>query len=121
MAGDKGLRLFQVQKRGNRDLVDIRAVETLPSAERIAQVLVISPAALIAAKVIAYHNRRGKPKSGTNWRDIALLLLKFPDLKHEQGPVAEQLTILGAAPAIFAVWHEFVHQEIAPEDDEAEF
>jgi hypothetical protein len=29
----------------------------------------------------AFHQRRGKPKSGTDWRDIAMLLLAFPDLK----------------------------------------
>src|SRR5437660_1404300 len=37
----RGYRLFPVRKSGNRHLVDVRSVETLPSAQRIAQVLVI--------------------------------------------------------------------------------
>src|SRR5262249_55394278 len=50
----RGYRLFQTQKSGNRHLVDLRPVETLPSAQRIAQVLVMAPTELIASKVIAY-------------------------------------------------------------------
>jgi Nucleotidyl transferase AbiEii toxin, Type IV TA system len=74
----RGLRVFQVRKSGNRHLVDLRSVESLPGAERIAGVLVLAPAELIASKVIAYHQRRGQPKSGTDWRDLAMLLLTFP-------------------------------------------
>jgi len=83
-------------------------------------VLVLAPAALIASKVIAYQQRRGQPKSGTDWRDLALLLLTFPDLKREAGPVVDQLQAAGAPPDVLAVWHELVAQEIRPaEDDEA--
>jgi hypothetical protein len=73
VAEGRGLRLFQVRKSGNRHLVDVRAIERLPDTQRIADVLVLAPADLIASKVIAFHQRRGKPKSGTDWRDIALL------------------------------------------------
>src|SRR5919201_1392848 len=68
VGGGRGLRVFQVRKAGNRHLVDLRSVETLPGAERIAGVLVLAPAALIASKVIAYQQRRRQPKSGTDWR-----------------------------------------------------
>jgi hypothetical protein len=40
--------------------------------------LVVSPPELIANKVIAFSSRRDKPKSGTDWRDVAMLLLQFP-------------------------------------------
>ena len=70
--------------------MDVRAVDELPHSERIAGVLVTAPAELIAMKVIAYHRRRGQPESGTDWRDLAMLLLRFPDLKNESGRVAEQ-------------------------------
>ena len=40
----KGYRLYQIQKQGNRHLVDLRPVETLPLARRIEQVLVMAPA-----------------------------------------------------------------------------
>ena len=59
----KGYRLFQIQKPRNRHLVDLRKVESLPHAERIEEVLVMSPVELIAHKVIAYHTRRGPTES----------------------------------------------------------
>jgi len=63
----KGFRIYQTRKEGNRHLVDLRSVDELPSSETIENVLVMSPAELIASKVISYHSRRGKPKSGTDW------------------------------------------------------
>lgn len=117
----KGYRLYQIQKTGNRHLVDIRPIETLPSTQRIAQVLVIAPADLIAIKVISYHQRRGKPKSGTDWRDLAMLLLTFPDLKSEQGIVADKLQTLEASLDVFNVWKELVAQEIQATDEDDEF
>src|SRR5712692_5448411 len=104
----RGFRVFQVRKAGNRHLVDLRRVETLPGAERIAGVLVLAPAALIASKVIAYQHRRGQPKSGTDWRDLAMLLLTFPDLKHDPGPVRECLLAPGADHSVMAAWNELV-------------
>src|SRR5258708_2280861 len=80
----KGYRLFQIQKPRNRHLVDVRTTDSLPHAERIEDVLVMSPPEFIAHKVIAYHARRGQPKAGTDWRDLAMLLLTFPELKQEQ-------------------------------------
>ena len=38
----KGYRLFQIQKPRNRHLVDVRTAESLPHAERIEDVLVMS-------------------------------------------------------------------------------
>jgi hypothetical protein len=115
----RGFRLFQVQKPGNRHLVDLRPVESLPATERIGQVLVIAPADLIASKVIAYHQRRGTPKSGTDWRDLAMLLLTFPELKRDPGPVTERLQAAGVETAVLAAWQEWVAQEIeAPADDD---
>ncbi|MBI3177548.1 MAG: nucleotidyl transferase AbiEii/AbiGii toxin family protein [Chloroflexi bacterium] len=116
----RGYRLYQIQKPGNRHLVDVRPVETLPATQRIAEVLVIAPADLIASKVIAYHQRRGHPKSGTDWRDLAMLLLTFPDLKRDPGPVTDRLKAADVTPAVLAVWKELVAQEIqsAEEDDE---
>lgn len=117
----RGYRLYQIQKSGNRHLVDVRPVTVLPAAQRIAQVLVIAPADLIASKVIAYAQRRGSPKSGTDWRDLALLLLTFPDLKRDPGPVTDCLLVMGADAAVFAVWKELATQEIRAADDEDEF
>jgi hypothetical protein len=113
-----GFRLYQIQKTGNRHLVGIRLVSSLPPARRIAEVLVASPEEWIALKVIAYHLRRGQPKSGTDWRDIAMLLLTFPDLKREDGPVMERLKAENAGEEALTLWRELVNQEIQAEDED---
>jgi hypothetical protein len=121
VADGRGLRIFQVRKIGNRHLVDVRAIDRLPDTQRIAEVLVIAPADLIASKVIAFHGRRGKPKSGTDWRDLALLLLTFPELKQEQGPVGERLLAAGVPADVLDVWHDLVAQELLLPDDDDEY
>ena len=117
----RGFRLFQVRQSGNRHLVDVRPVERLPLSQRIAGVLVMAPAELIAAKVIAYHHRRGQPKSGTDWRDLAMLLLAFPELKRATGAVADRLAAAGADAEVLAVWHDLVAHEIQRSDEDGEF
>jgi hypothetical protein len=117
VVGGQGYRLYQVRKSGNRHLVDVRSVETLPAAERIADILVLAPAELIASKVISYCQRRGQPKSGTDWRDLAMLLLTFPDLKRDPGPVVDCLRVTGVDPTVLSAWKELVAQEIRPEDE----
>ncbi|GAB4504968.1 MAG: hypothetical protein Fur0043_19630 [Anaerolineales bacterium] len=118
VAEGRGFRIYQVQKRGNRHLVDIRPARRLPRSRRIAQVLVASPEELLALKVIAYHQRRGQPKSGTDWRDIAMLLLAFPELKQKDGLVTECLKAENAEEDVINLWNELVEQEIQSTDDE---
>lgn len=121
VAEGRGYRLYQIQKSGNRHLVDIRLVPSLPPSQRIAEVLVALPEELIALKVIAYHLRRGQPKSGTDWRDIAMLLLAFPGLKSTDGLVAERLRAENAGEEVVKLWHELVKQEIQTTDEDDEF
>ncbi|MGH9841190.1 MAG: nucleotidyl transferase AbiEii/AbiGii toxin family protein [Blastocatellia bacterium] len=116
-----GYRIFQLQKTGNRHLVDLRAVKSFPSLQYLDGVQVLAPAELIASKVISYRQRRGKPKAGTDWRDLALLLLTFPELKCDPGPVTDSLDAAQADPNTLAVWRELVAQEILPESDEDDF
>ena len=117
----KGLRLFQIQKPRNRHLVDVRNTESLPHAERIEEVLVISPTELIAHKVVSYHARRGQPKSGTDWRDLAMLLLTFPELKRDEGAVSEALRSMSGKTDVMQTWRELVTQQVIPADDDEEF
>ena len=114
-----GYRVYQLQKPKNRHLVDVRAVQELPPTQRVQEVLVLTPAELIAAKVSAWTSRRGKPKAGTDWRDLAILLLTFPDLKTEEGPVADRLRAAGAPESAMEAWKDVVAQEILPEDEDA--
>jgi hypothetical protein len=118
---DKGYRLFQIQKPRNRHLVDLRTVTSLPHAQRIEDVLVTSPPELIAQKVIAYHGRRGQPKAGTDWRDLAMLLLTFPELKQEQGAVSEALKSAEVKDEVIETWRGLVAQELIESDDDGEF
>lgn len=116
-----GFRIYQVQKPENRHLVDIRPVDELPPAKRVNKVLVVTPEELIAGKVMAWVRRQGKPKAGTDWRDLAMLLLTFPELKTVDGPVMDRLIASGAGKAVVAAWKKLVAQEISPEDEEDEF
>lgn len=81
----------------------------------------MAPADLIASKVIAYQQRRGQPKSGTDWRDLAMLLLTFPALKCDPGPVVERLRAAGADPEVLTVWKALVAQEIRPAEEDEEY
>ncbi|MBO0859479.1 MAG: nucleotidyl transferase AbiEii/AbiGii toxin family protein [Chloracidobacterium sp.] len=116
-----GYRLYQVRKAGNRHLVDVRPVETLPSHRRVEDIQTIDPVGLIAGKVTAYHKRGDKPKAFTDRRDLAMLLLAFPDLKCDPGPVSERLREDGADEATLAAWREVVESKIEPQDEDSEF
>ena len=121
VADGRGYRLYQIQKSGNRHLVDIRLVPSLPPSQRIAKILVASPEELIALKVIAYYQRRGQPKSGTDWRDVAMLLLAFPELKSNDGPVAKRLKAENAGEDVMNLWRDLVKQEIQATEEDDEF
>jgi Nucleotidyl transferase AbiEii toxin, Type IV TA system len=121
VAQGRGFRIFQLQKPRNRHPVDIRPVAKLPPLRKVMEVQVVAPEELIAGKVMAYQHRKGSPKSGTDWRDIAILLLRFPKLKSEIGPVRRRLVAAGADRAVLSAWGRIVKQPIAPQPDEDEF
>lgn len=121
VAGGRGLRVYQVQKQGSRHLAGIRPVPALPRSRQINDVPVMDAAELIASKVVSLQARKHSPKSGTDWRDIALLLLAFPDLKRDPGPVTDRLIEQGASSNVLARWRDLVAQEFRPEQDEDEF
>ena len=119
--GGKGYRLFQMQKTGNRHLVDIRPVESLPKSQVIEEIRVLNPPELIAHKVISYSSRRGQPKGFSDMRDLAVLFLTFPEMKTESGAVSAALKILGASAEEMDAWTELVAQEISSSNDDDEF
>ena len=114
-------RLYQLVKPKYRHLADVRPVDTLPPAGLIDGVLVVTPIEVIAGKVISCVRRKGKPKSFTDRRDLAHMLLKFPELKVEHGPVEERLAAHGADEESLAFWRQLVAEEIRPEEDDDEF
>jgi hypothetical protein len=119
VAGGKEFRIFQVRQPKNRHLVDVRKVESLPPTQMVAEVRVLTPEELIAQKVVSYTHRRGQPKGGTDWRDLAILLLTFPQLKSEKGEVANRLAANRADVAAMEEWRRLAASEIVvPEEDE---
>ncbi len=111
----KGFRVYQTRKEGNRHLVDVRPVEDFPETEKIENIRVLSPLELIVSKVISYHARRGKPKSGTDWRDLAVLLLQFPELKEKVLAVLEEKNV---SEAVLETWKNIKNQDFQVEDDD---
>ena len=121
IGGGKGYRVFQLRKEGNRHLVDLRPVTTLPASQSVEGVLVVSPAELIALKVASYHMRKGKAKAFLDRRDLAMLFFAFPDLKNETGSVESSLRSLGVSEEVMSSWRELVAEKIEESTDEDEF
>lgn len=115
VADGKGFRVYQLRTEGNRHLVDLRAVNELPNTRTIENILVLSPVELIASKIISYHSRKGKPKSGTDYRDLGMLLLRFPELKEK---VTAILTAKNFGTAVLETWAEISSQNFQFEDDD---
>ena len=115
VAEGKGFRVYQLRSEGNRHLVDLRAIESLPNTETIENIKVLSPVELIVSKVISYHSRRGNPKAGTDYRDLGMLLLRFADLKEE---VTKLLQAKNVGEAILETWVEIEHQDFQIEDED---
>lgn len=118
LASGRDFRVFQVRTPRNRHLAAVRSVEELPPAQRIGGILVATVPELIARKLLAYQRRKGQPKSGTDWRDLAVLLLAFPELKTEAGAVGDRLRALGAREDDMAAWRALVAEAIRAEPDE---
>jgi hypothetical protein len=121
IGGGKGYRVFQLRKEGNRHLVDIRPVTTLPASQSVEEVLVVSPPELIALKVASYHMRKGKAKAFLDRRDLAMLFFAFPELKNETGSVESSLKSLGVSEAVMNSWRELVAETIEESSEEEEF
>jgi hypothetical protein len=116
-----GYRIYQVRKPENRHLVDVRPVDVLPPFKRVRKVLVVTPPELIANKVMSMVARRDKPKGLIDRADLYRLLLTFPDLKTEEGAVAERLVAGGAPQAVQKAWKELVGRRILAEDEDDKF
>lgn len=116
-----GYRIYQVRKPENRHLVDVRPVEVLPPAKRVKKVLVVVPPELIANKVMSMVSRAHKPKGIIDKADLYRLLLAFPELKTEEGLVAERLRANEAERDCVITWKDLVAEHIQPEEDDDEF
>lgn len=119
-ASGLGFRLFQERREKNRHVADLRQVPVLPSHQMIKGVRVVTPETLLAMKVCSYASRIKAPKAGTDWRDIAVLLLQFPQFKTAEGEVQRALLQMSADPAALALWEDIVKREIIASDESEE-
>jgi len=119
VAKGNGYRLYQVRNPANRHLVDVRMVESLPACKRIEGVLFPEPVELISQKMISMVTRLKTAKGMTDTADLRRLLLTFPELKSEQGPVLQALNAANASSAVLDAWSQIVVEDIEPDDDDA--
>jgi hypothetical protein len=115
VADGKGFRVYQIRSEGNRYLIDLRMISELPATETIENILVLSPVELLASKVISYHSRKGKPKAGMDYRDLGMLLLRFPELKEK---VSENLRAKNVGKAVLETWAEIGSQDFRFENED---
>ncbi len=118
MAGGQGFRVYQLRSPKNRHLADVRQIELLPPTQLIESIRVLTPEELIAQKVMALVSRKGTPKSGSDWRDIAMLLIAFPELKKAEGPVHDRLIASRADQSVLNEWEALAKAVITAEADE---
>ena len=116
--GDKGLRVYQVRKEGNRHLVDVRIEKEFPANQEIEQIRVLTPVQLIASKVISFRSRYGQAKSWSDRRDLSVLLQRFPELKTFNGDVETVLASRGSDAETMRFWRELVQQDLVIEDED---
>ncbi|MEA2735641.1 MAG: hypothetical protein QOE14_2092 [Humisphaera sp.] len=121
VAGGQGFRVYQLREPKNRHLADVRQVDVFPPTQLISEVRVPTPEAVIAQKVISLTLRAAQPKGDTDRRDLKVLLLTYPHLKAETGPVLDRLMAAGANGSALAEWKHLVASEIRPEGDADEF
>ena len=111
----KVFRIYQTRKEGNRHLVNIRPIEDFPETQTVEEIRILSPIELIVSKVISFHSRKGIPKAGTDWRDLAVLILRFPELKEK---VSAALQAKNIDEAVLETWSEIKSQDLRIEDED---
>ena len=56
-----------------------------------------------------------------DWRDVAMLLLAFPELKRDDGLVMQRLKAENAREDVINLWRDLVKQKINSADEDDEF
>ena len=82
---------------------------------------VLTPAELASSKVFSMLGRAKTVEGMMDRADLGRLLLTFPELKTDKGPVADCLRAAGATDTVLAAWKTVVAEEVIPPDEDAEF
>ena len=96
-------------------MINIRYVSEFPELEIIRNIQVLSPLELIVSKIISFQSRYGKPKSWTDRRDLAVLLLRFPELKEK---ISVVLKAKNVGEKVLEIWTEIASQDFQFEDED---
>ncbi|CAN5314753.1 hypothetical protein BH10ACI2_BH10ACI2_16740 [soil metagenome] len=115
---DKGLRIYQTRKEGNRHLVDIRIEKEFPANQEVERIRVLTPVELIASKIVSFQARFGQAKSWSDRRDLTVLLNRFPDLKVLDGEVEKAIIRRNASVSVKKLWRELVLENFVIEDED---
>ena len=105
VAKGAGYRLYQVRQPKNRHLVDVRSVDELRSCNLVEGILVPTPPMLITQKLVSMVSRPNTAKGMIDGADLRRLLLAFPELKAEEGPVADSLRTAGVPEIALGILH----------------
>jgi hypothetical protein len=81
---------------------------------------VIEPIDLAAIKAISMTARSGQEKGLSDRLDLHRLLRAFPELRVDEGSVAERMRALGASEPAFAAWREVAARPLASGEDDPE-
>jgi hypothetical protein len=119
VAHDQGFRVYQLRQPKNRHLADVRHVQSFPPTQTVLDIRVLTPEELIAQKLLSLSNRSSTPNEDLDRRDLKVLLLEFPHLKAQTGPVSDRLCAVGADDRTIAEWERLVASEFEATDDEA--
>jgi hypothetical protein len=121
VAAGQGFRIYQLRQPKNRHLADVRQVSSFGPTQLVSEVRVPTPEDLIAQKLMSLCMRSAQPKGDTDRRDLKVLLLTYPHLKSESGPVLDRLRAAGANNQVIAEWNRLVASTIQAPSDADEF
>ena len=111
-----GFRIYRLREGDNQHLVDVRAVDALPSSHPIDGVLVVNPEDLVVMKLVSFVDRRNTPKGISDRLDLHRLLLTYPEYRAPNSPIEQRL--YGADPKVVAAWDEILAERITDTDDD---
>lgn len=122
--GGIGYRIEECREARDRILIKVKKTEYLPPAQRIFDVLVLTPVELMCTTVVDMARHPDSPQGFIELADLRRLLLTFPELRSNSGPVRDRLEAMvadGAIPVVLELWQKLVLEEIESEDEDAKF
>jgi hypothetical protein len=98
-------------------LADVRLIEIDLGQVVVSDGIRYTPPALtLAMKVCAHAKRKFAPKGATDLADARRLLIAFPELRSETGPVGEALERVGDSAAR-EVWRSLLREPVVSDEE----